>query len=426
MGIVLMLVFAIFMVLGLPIAVSMGFGGMTAILITQKYSTLAITHKMVGGVNSYVLLAIPFFILAGNIMNTGGITTRIFNFANTLVGRIPGGMGHANVVSNIIVSGMSGSAVADAGGLGQIIIKAMEDQGFDAKFSAAVTCAAATIGPIIPPSIPMVVYGAMAEVSIGSLFMGGFLPGLLLGIATMILVYIISKKRKYPIGKKLTMKEIWVTFKKAFLPMLTPIIIIGGILTGFCTPTEAAVIATVYALFLSVLYKEMTFKKLEKVLLETVVMSATIVFIIAAATAFAWIIAMEGIPQAVTAYILSVTSNPYLIILLLNVILLIMGMFMEALSILTIIVPFLMPLVTAIGLNPVHIGVMVVLNLMIGLSTPPVGMSLFVVSKIAKVKLEDLYKEILPFMIPLIAVLLLISYFPDIVLFIPRMFFHNV
>ena len=419
MGTILLVSFIILMGIGVPIAVAMSFSTMLAILITGDYSTLAITFKTMTGVDSYVLIAIPFFILAGNIMNTGGITTRIFRFANTLVGRIPGGMGHANVVSNIIVSGMSGSAVADAGGLGQIIIKAMRDEGFDDEFSSALTCASATIGPIIPPSIPLVVFGAMAEVSVGALFLGGFLPGLLLGVSTMIYVYIIAKRRKYPIRARMTWAEGIQSFRAAFWPSLTPILIIGGILTGVTTPTEAAVIATFYALLLSVLYREMTWKKLNKILLDTITMSSTIIFIIAAATAFSWLIAVEGIPQAVTSFILSVTTNKFAIILLLNVILLIMGMFMEGLSILTIIVPFLLPLMRVLELNPVHMGVMVVLNLMIGLSTPPVGLSLFVVSKIAGIKLQALYKEIVPMLIPLILVLLLIAYVPQIVTFIP-------
>ena len=419
MGTILLLSFIILMGIGVPIAVAMSFSTMIAILITGDYSTLAITFKTMTGVDSYVLIAIPFFILAGNIMNTGGITTRIFRFANTLVGRIPGGMGHANVVSNIIVSGMSGSAVADAGGLGQIIIKAMRDEGFDDEFSSALTCASATIGPIIPPSIPLVVFGAMAEVSVGALFLGGFLPGLLLGISTMVYVYIVAKRRKYLIRARMTWTEGIKSFKDAFWPSLTPILIIGGILTGVTTPTEAAVIATFYALLLSVLYREMTWKKLNKILLDTITMSSTIIFIIAAATAFSWLIAVEGIPQAVTSFILSVTTNKIAIILLLNVILLIMGMFMEGLSILTIIVPFLIPLMRVLELNPVHMGVMVVLNLMIGLSTPPVGLSLFVVSKIAVIKLQALYKEIIPMLIPLILVLILIAYVPQIVTFIP-------
>ncbi len=423
MGTLLLILFAVLMFAGVPIAIAMAGSTIFACLITGNYPTLAITFKLIAGVDSYVLIAIPFFILAGNIMNSGGITNRIFKFANTLVGRMPGGMGHANVVSNIIVSGMSGSAVADAGGLGAVIIKAMRDQGFDDDFSSAVTCASATIGPIIPPSIPLVVFGAMAEVSIGSLFLGGFLPGLLLGLCTMICVHVISVIRKYPIRDKMSGKEIVLAFKEAFLPNLTPIIIIGGILTGVCTPTEAAVIATFYALFLSLLYREMTWKKLGAVLLETLIMSCTIIFIIAAATAFSWLIAMEGIPQMVTSFLLSVTTNPHVIILLLNIILLLMGMFMEGLSILTIVVPFLLPLIQQLGLNPVHIGVVVVLNLMIGLSTPPVGLSLFVVSKIAGVKLHNLYREILPFLIPLLAVLIIISYFPGVVTFIPNLFF---
>jgi tripartite ATP-independent transporter DctM subunit len=423
MGALLMLLFGVLMAAGVPIAISMAMGAMGAIAITGKYSLLPVVHKMVAGVDSYVLLAIPFFILAGNLMNSGGVTTRIFNFASVLVGHFTGGLAHANVMSNIIVSGMSGSAVADASGLGQIIIKAMRDRGFDAKFSAAVTCSAATIGPIIPPSIPMVVFGAMAEVSVGSLFMGGVIPGLMLGGATMILVYILSKKRNYPRSPRASAAEIWKAFQEAFLALLTPVFIIGGILTGFCTPTEAAVIASVYALILGVYYRDLTWGGCASVLLETAVMSATIIFIIAAATAFAWVIAMEGITQSVTEYLLSVTTNPYVMVLLLNIVLLIMGMFMEALSILTITVPFLMPLMTALGLDPVHLGVVVVLNLMIGLSTPPVGMSLFVCAKIANISLESLYKEILPFLIPLVAVLFIISFIPDIVLILPRLVF---
>ena len=355
-------------------------------------------------------------------MNTGGITTRIFNFANWLVGRIPGGMGHTNVVASIIFSGMSGSAVADTGGLGLIEMKAMKEHGFDDGFSAAVTCASATIGPIIPPSIPLIVFGAMAEVSIGKLFLGGIIPGLLLGLALMILVYIISKKRSYPIRERFTRKETWVTIKRGILPLFAPIIIIGGILLGVFTPTESAIIACVYACLLSVLYKEINFQKLKAVLLNTLITSSTIMFIIAAAKSFSWLLAMEGVPQSLTSFILSITNSPGLIILVLNVVLLIMGMFMEGLSVLTIIVPFLTPLMQAIGLDPVHMGVMVVLNLMIGLSTPPVGMSLFVMNRIAGVKLQDLYKEILPFLIPLIAVLIIIAYYPGFVLWLPSLF----
>ncbi len=416
-----MLLFCLFMIMGLPIAVCLALGSMGAMVITGQYSVLAIVHKMAASVDTYVLIAIPFFILAGNLMNVGGITNRIFAFASALVGHIPGGLGHANVISSIIFSGMSGSAVADAGGLGQIIMKAMREEGYDAEFSAAVTCASATIGPIVPPSIPMVIFGAMAEVSIGALFVGGFIPGLLLGGATMVLVYIIARRRKYPKSTTISLARIASSFKQAFLALLTPVIIIGGILTGVCTPTEAAVIASVYALALSVLYREVSWRKLGQVLLNTTVMSSSIIFIIAAASAFSWVIAMEGVPQYVTRTIMDLTGNKYIIILLLNLVLLFMGMFLESLAILTIIVPFLMPLITIVGIDPVHLGVMVVLNLMIGLSTPPIGLSLFICGKIANVKLERLYWEIIPFLIPLISVLVIISLWPGLVLFLPNL-----
>lgn len=422
-GMVLLIAFAIMMVIGVPIAISLGLSTIIAIVASGNYAVLSAVHRMASGVDSYILMAIPFFILAGQLMNTGGITRKIFKFATSLVGRIPGGLGHSNIVASIIFSGMSGSAVADAGGLGQVEMQAMTEAGYDAEFSAAVTTASATIGPIIPPSIPMIVYGAAAEVSIGALFLGGVIPGLLLGLACMLIVLIISLKRNYPRAAKFDIKEVFVSFKESFLSLLTPVIIIGGILGGVFTPTEAAVVAAVYSFFLGfVVYKEITFKDLKKILIETVITSASVIFIIAAATAFSWVVAMEGIPQQVAEMLLSITNNKYVILLILNVVFLILGMFMESLSILLITVPFLMPLVDATGISPVHLGVVLVLNLMIGLSTPPVGMSLFVSSKIANVPLERLYKEILPFLIPLIAVLLLITYIPGMVMWLPEVF----
>lgn len=423
MGAVLLIGFAIMMAIGVPIAISLGLSTILAIVVSGDYAVLSAVHRMASGVDSYILMAIPFFILAGQLMNTGGITRKIFSFATALVGRIPGGLGHSNIVASIIFSGMSGSAVADAGGLGQVEMQAMTEAGYDAEFSAAVTTASATIGPIIPPSIPMIVYGAAAEVSVGALFLGGFIPGVLLGLASMLIVLVISLKRNYPRADRFDLKRVLITFKESFLSLLTPVIIIGGILGGIFTPTEAAVVAAVYAFFLGVVvYREIKFKDLKKILINTVITSASVIFIIAGATAFSWVIAMEGIPQKVAEMLLSITTNKWVILLFLNIVFLILGMFMESLSILLITVPFLMPLVNATGINPVHLGVVLVLNLMIGLSTPPVGMSLFVTSKIANVSLERLYKEILPFLIPLIAVLLIITYVPDTVLWLPRVF----
>ena len=421
MGIIMLLAFVICMFAGVPIAAALGIGPLAAVLFSGKYTTLAIVHRMISGVDSYVLLAIPFFILAGDIMNFGGVTTKIFKFAYTLVGRIPGGMGHADIVASMIISGMSGSAVADASGLGKVIFKTMREHGYDDKFSAAVQSAAATVGPIIPPSIPMVVFAAMAGVSLGKMFIGGFIPGFIMGGLLMIVIYYMAKKRGYQRLARFDIKEVWKSFKIAFLPLMAPVIIIGGIMAGVVTPTEAAVIATVYAIILAVLYKTFTWKNLKDALLNTGMSSAAIIFIIATSTAFSWVLAMEGIPDKVVGFILSVTSNPYMIVALLNIILLLMGMFMESLSILTIITPFLMPLIGALGLDPVYIGVMVVVNLSIGMSTPPVGMCLFVCAKINNVKLEDLYKEIVPFLVPLLITLILVSYFPDITMFLPNL-----
>ncbi len=422
MGITLLLVFAILICLSVPIAFSLIGAGALAAFLSGKYPIEVVFHRITGGLDSFVLLAIPFFILAGNLMNTSGITKRIFDFANALVGRIPGGLGHANIVSSIIFSGMSGSAVADAGGLGLIEMKAMHDQGFPDEFSAAVTAASATIGPIIPPSIPMVVYGVMAEVSIGRLFLGGFIPGLLMGISLMILVYYMAKKYNYPTASHFSLRIVWKTFKEAFWALLTPVIIIGGILGGIFTPTEAAAVAVLYALFLGfVVYKELRLKDLWGILIESFHTTATVTLIIGGAAAFAWLIAIEGIPAKLAAYMQSLHLSKTVFLLLFNIVFLVLGTFMESLSIMVITVPVLIPILKVLQFDPLHVGVVLVLNLMIGLITPPVGMSLFVTSKIGNVKLERLYRSILPFIVPLVIVLFLITYIPSLVTWLPGM-----
>lgn len=419
-GILLAILFTVFMVIGVPIAIALSFSAMLTVFLTDSFAVTAIVHRMIGSANSYTLLAIPFFILAAKLMNTGSITRRIFRAATAWVGAIPGGLGHANVVASIIFSGMSGSAVADAGGLGQIEIQAMKDEGFDTDFSAAVTVASATVGPIIPPSVPMVVYGMMAEVSVGALFMGGFIPGLLLGLTTMVLVYIMSKKRKYP-KHTFSIKEVLVSTKEAFLSLLTPVIIIGGIWGGVFSPTEAAVVAVGYSFILSVLiYRELGLKAVWRELKSAAIDSATILFIITGAASFSWLVAMLGVTNSLAGFLTGITDNPYLILLIINIAFLILGMFMEALSVLTITVPFLIPLMSAYGIDPVHLGVVIVLNLMIGLATPPVGTSLFICSRMAGISIEKMYKAILPFLIPLLLVLFAITYFPQLVLWLPN------
>lgn len=417
--VLLMGLFMGLMLFGVPIAFSLSISAIVTALATGQFAPTAIVHRMIGNSSSYTLLAIPFFILAAKLMNTGGITSRIFRAAAAWVGAIPGGLGHANVVASIIFSGMSGSAVADAGGLGQIEVEAMKEQGFDAEFSAAVTCASATIGPIIPPSIPMVVYGMMTGVSVGSLFIGGVVPGLLLALGCSILVYIMAKKRNYP-TQPFSWKEVKDSTKHALLSLLTPVIIIGGIWTGVFSPTEAACVASVYAFILSVLvYKGMTKEEVFEAIKSTVAESAAILLIICGAAAFSWLVTMMGITEAMAEFLTGITTNKYVMLLILNIAFLIIGMFMEALASLTITIPFLIPLMTAFDIDPLHLGVVLVLNLMIGLSTPPVGTSLFICAKVADITIEKMYKCILPFLIPLIAVLFIITYVPGLVTWLP-------
>ncbi len=422
-GYIIMLVggFLLLMVLGVPIAFSLSISALFTCMVTGQFQPLAIFHRLIGNASSYTLLAISFFILAAKLMNTGGITRKIFRACSAWVGGIPGGLGHANVVASIVFSGMSGSAVADAGGLGQIEVDAMIKEGFDPDFSAAVTAASATIGPIIPPSIPMVVYGMMSDVDIGQLFIGGVTPGLLLAVATSILVFIIAKKRNYPIDK-FSWKEVGQATKDALLSLLTPVIIIGGIWTGIFSPTEAACIAATYAFILSVLvYRELGWKDVWKALVETARDSAGILCIICGAASFSWLVTMLGITQAMSNALVSLTDNKYVMLLILNIAFLLIGMFMEALAAMTITLPFLIPLMGVYGIDPLHLGVVLVLNLMIGLCTPPVGTSLFICAKSAGITIEKMYKAILPFLIPLIIVLFLITYIPSLVTWLPSL-----
>lgn len=424
MGGVLIFSFLVLLGLSLPIGMALAGGSLAAIIAQGRFPIETVFHTMTGGLTSYILLSIPFFIIAGELMNSGGITTRIFDFCNALVGRIPGGLGHANVVASIIFAGMSGSAVADAGGLGAIELKAMKEKGFDDDFSAAVTAASSTIGPIIPPSIPMIVYGVAAEVSVGKLFAGGMLPGLLMGAMTSVLVYVMAVKRSYPRLDRFSITDVGHTFYKAFLPIMTPGIIIGGIMGGFFTPTEAACIAVVYAMFLDfAVYRELTWKSLREIIFKGLVTTSSVTFIIAGAAAFAWLIAIEGIPKSIAAWITGIHIPVWVFLIVFNVFFLILGCFMEALSVLIIIVPVLIPIYSALGLDPLHMGVVLVLNLMIGLVTPPVGMSLFVVSKVGNVKLEKLCVAIIPFIIPLVVVLILITFIPSLVTFLPGVLF---
>jgi tripartite ATP-independent transporter DctM subunit len=411
--------FLVLMICGVPIGFSLSIAALVTTMITGQFEPAAIIHRMIGNASSYTLLAIPFFILAAKLMNSGGITRRLFRACSAWVGWIPGGLGHANVVASVVFSGMSGSAVADAGGLGQIEVDAMIKEGFDPDFAAAVTAESATIGPIIPPSIPMVVYGMMTEVPVGKLFVGGLVPGLLLALISCIFIFFFAKKRNYPC-EPFNAKEALIATKEALLSLLTPIIIIGGIWTGIFSPTEAACVAVVYSFILAVIvYHDISLKQMYDNLRQTVADGAGILNIICGAAAFSWLVTMMGMTDALSHALTSLTDNKYVMLLILNIAFLLIGMFMEALAVMTITVPFLIPLMASFGIDPVHLGVVLVLNLMIGLCTPPVGTSLFICAKTANITIEEMYKAILPFLIPLILVLLLITYIPGIVTWLP-------
>jgi tripartite ATP-independent transporter DctM subunit len=408
---------------GMAIAFAMGITSLVVVAFDRGIGNIPfgmIAQRMVYGVNSFPLLAIPFFLLAGRLMNTAGITDRIFTFWNVLIGHVRGGLGHVNILASMIFAGMSGSAVSDAVGLGQIELKAMKDQGYDDEFSAAITAASSTIGPIIPPSIPMVLYGVLGNVSVGALFIGGIVPGVLMGLFMMVTVSIIAKRRNYPIQQRAQFPQIVRATAKALFPLLCPLILVGGIWTGVFTPTEAAAVAVIYSLFLGVvLYREINWGNLIKVLREALDDTSVILFIIAAASLYGWLLARYQIPSGIAERILALTQDPMTILLLVNVFLLVVGCFMESLAAINILTPILLPLVMKVGIDPLHFGVVMVLNLMIGLLTPPVGMVLFAVQRVSGVPFERLQRALVIYFIPLLLVLFLITVYPPLVTWLP-------
>jgi len=413
--------FFLLVALSVPIGICLG---MSALLyfVVEQVSVVSLVQRSVAGTNSFILVAIPFFVLAGNLMNTGGVTTRLYRFASALVGRLPGGLGHTNVVVSMIFSGMSGTAVGDAAGLGTIELKAMRDAGYDDDFNIGVTLGSAAIGPIIPPSNNFLIYAFLADVSVARMFLGGFVPGVLMGLSLMALVHVFAIRRKYPKAPRQSLLGVLTEAVRAIPPMLTPVILLGGIFAGFVTPTEAALLACLYAFFLGVcVYRDADRRGICLALYETVKVTAATMFIVAMASAFAWALAREQIPQVITAQILSVTDNKYIVLLFVNIILLIAGCFLDAASAMMILVPILLPIQLAFGIDPIHFGLVVVFNITLGNLTPPVGICLFAGASVAGMSLDRVVRATIPFLVPLFIVLGLITYVPQLVTLLPSL-----
>ncbi|MFN0305812.1 MAG: TRAP transporter large permease [Burkholderiales bacterium] len=459
----LKILFLFLMASGLPVAIAMAGASLLYIVISGDLPPFAVVHRMIGGIDSFPLLAVPFFILAGNLMNNAGITNRIYNFALALVGWLKGGLGHVNVVGSVIFAGMSGTAVADAAGLGTIEIKAMKDHGYDTEFAVGVTAASATLGPIIPPSLPFVIYAMMANVSVGALFLAGILPGVLMALLMMVTVAYFAHKNGWGgdikfsgarFGKAIIETavviawplSVWGLVKagapaqlvvfvalivlfaadrvfrfQAVLPIMTPVLLIGGMTTGLFTPTEGAIAACVWAMVLGLFwYRTLTVKMFVKVCLDTVETTATVMFIVAAASIFGWMLTATGVTAAVAKAVLEFTNEPWIFLLLANLLMLFVGCFLEPTAAITILVPLLLPIARQLGVDPVHFGLVMVLNLMIGLLHPPMGMVLFVLARVAHLSIERTTMAILPWLVPLLISLVVLTYVPSIGLWLPR------
>ncbi|MDN3525246.1 TRAP transporter large permease [Halomonas sabkhae] len=419
--IVLFSAFLILLLVGMPIAFSLGIASL-AYLLLEGISLTVIPQRLYAGIDTFVLLCIPGFVLAGNLMNVGNITENIVRFSNALLGHIRGGLGLANVGGSMIFGGISGTAVADSASIGSVMIPGMARAGYDRPFAAAVTAASSTVGPIIPPSVPMIIAGSLSGVSVGRMFLAGALPGLLLGVAMMVTVYILAVRRGYPKESRVPFLQLLREARTAFWALLMTAIILYGIIGGFFTPTEASIVASLYALVVGMyVYKGLTWRKLPSILTDTVFTSAALLLMVGLANLFGWILTSEQIPQMVAGLILDISENPLVVILILNLILLFVGTFMETIAALIILFPALLGVATGVGMDPVHFAVMAVLNLMIGLTTPPVGVCLFVVSGIGKLPMLTVARAILPFLVCNLAVLLLVSYVPAVSLWLPNL-----
>ena len=418
--VLILLLMLVLFLLKVPVYVSMALTSCLLMLCTSGMKWSIVSQYLYTGTSSFTLLAIPLFLLAAKLMNTGGITKRLFAFCMKVVGWLPGGLGHVNILSSVVFAGMSGTAVSDAGGLGSIEIRAMNEHGFDNDFACCVTAASSTLGPIIPPSIPLVVYATVSGASVGALFMAGIIPGLIMAGIMMLVVTAFAIVRHYPRTNFPGLKEFAIALKEGFLPLLAPVILLVGIYGGVFTPTESAAIVVLYSLFLDVfVYHELTMKKFIELLKETVRDAITIAWIIAGATLFGYVATRAKIPQMILAAMTKLVSSKVALLLIINLFLLIIGCFLETASAITIVVPLVAPLLAAYGVNMTQFGIIMVLNLMIGLLTPPFGLVLFVISKIGNISIARFSKALIPWIFALIAALLLVTFVPQLSLWLP-------